>query len=158
MDHPYTDKRKRQTRCGRLTERMSSCLAPHFFCSTVHEVLNAVIRCVYSKHRSLEKENTRPHTTRGALGWYRPSVGVPRDVGCCALVVFVAYIFSVQFSIRRHQSSPAQQRQRLHTSRASLGEREIAAGRLGKASIGSNAAVPIVHPTGPPHTTLSHVH
>ena len=31
-------------------------------------------------------------------GWYRPSVGVPRDVGCCALVVFVAYIFSVQFS------------------------------------------------------------
>ena len=22
----------------------------------------------------------------------------PRDVGCCALVVFVAYIFSVQFS------------------------------------------------------------
>ena len=36
-------------------------------------------------------------TARGALGWYRPSVGVPRDVGCCALVVFVAYIFSVQF-------------------------------------------------------------
>ena len=26
-----------------------------------------------------------------------PSVGVPRDVGRCALVVFVAYIFSVQF-------------------------------------------------------------
>ena len=26
------------------------------------------------------------------------SVGVPRDVGCCALVVFAAYIFSVQFS------------------------------------------------------------
>ena len=39
-------------------------------------------------------------TARGALGWYRPSVGVPRDVGCCALVVFVAYIFSVQFSCR----------------------------------------------------------
>ena len=37
-------------------------------------------------------------TARGALGWYRPSVGVPRDVGCCALVVFVAYIFSVQLS------------------------------------------------------------
>ena len=36
-------------------------------------------------------------TARSALGWYRPSVGVPRDVGCCALVVFVAYIFSVQF-------------------------------------------------------------
>ena len=38
-------------------------------------------------------------TARGALGWYRPSVGVPRDVGCCALVVFVAYIFSVQFRL-----------------------------------------------------------
>ena len=36
-------------------------------------------------------------TARGALGWYRPSVGVPRDVGCCAPVVFAAYIFSVQF-------------------------------------------------------------
>ena len=35
-------------------------------------------------------------TAQGALGWYRPSVGVPRDVGCCALV---AYIFSVQFSL-----------------------------------------------------------
>ena len=39
-------------------------------------------------------------TARGALGWYRPSVGVPRDVGCCALVVFAAYIFSVQFMWR----------------------------------------------------------
>ena len=37
-------------------------------------------------------------TARGALGWYRPSVGVPRDVGCGVHVVSVAYIFSVQFS------------------------------------------------------------
>ena len=38
-----------------------------------------------------------------ALGWYRPSVGVPRDVGRCALVVFAAYIFSVQFPPFRGQ-------------------------------------------------------
>ena len=49
------------------------------------------------------QKNPPPHTTplrpgtrgaataRGALGWYRPSVGVPRDVGCCALVVYAAY-------------------------------------------------------------------
>eukprot|EP00964_Phaeocystis_antarctica_P143273 scaffold108781_cov56-Phaeocystis_antarctica.AAC.1 len=37
-------------------------------------------------------------TERGALGWYRPSVGVPRDVGCRALVVYAANSFSVQFS------------------------------------------------------------
>jgi membrane-associated phospholipid phosphatase len=43
-----------------------------------------------------------------ALGWYRPSVGVPRDVGRCALVVFVAYIFSVQFSTaKRNEDRPA---------------------------------------------------
>ena len=47
-------------------------------------------------------------TARGALGWYRPSVGVPRDVGCCALVVFVAYIFSVQFN--RETSRPRLER------------------------------------------------
>ena len=35
-------------------------------------------------------------TARGALGWYIPSVGVPRDVGYGVLVVSVAYIFSVQ--------------------------------------------------------------
>ena len=28
---------------------------------------------------------------------YRPSVGVPRDVGCQTLVVYAAYFFSVQF-------------------------------------------------------------
>ena len=49
-------------------------------------------------------------TARGALGWYRPSVGVPRDVGCCALVVFVAYIFSVQFSSPKITSLVASQR------------------------------------------------
>ena len=33
-----------------------------------------------------------------ALGWYIPSVGVPRDVGCRTLVVYAANLFSVQFS------------------------------------------------------------
>ena len=36
-------------------------------------------------------------TARGALGWYRPSVGVPRDVGCRRRIR-VANLFSVQFS------------------------------------------------------------
>ena len=45
-----------------------------------------------------------------ALGWYRPGVGVPRDVGCRALVVntlnselvvYAANLFSVQFPGRR---------------------------------------------------------
>ena len=43
---------------------------------------------------------------------YRPSVGVPRDVGCCALVVFAAYFFSVQFSIR-HIPPQAQRRRKV---------------------------------------------
>ena len=33
---------------------------------------------------------------RSALGWYRPSVGVPRDVGC-RRCIRVANLFSVQF-------------------------------------------------------------
>ena len=37
-------------------------------------------------------------TARGALGWYRPSVGVPRDVGC-RRCIRVANLFSVQFSV-----------------------------------------------------------
>ena len=39
-------------------------------------------------------------TARGALGWYIPSVGAPRDVGCRAVVVYVANSFSVQFSLQ----------------------------------------------------------
>ena len=38
-------------------------------------------------------------TARGALGWYRPSVGVSRDVGCRALVVYAANLFSVHADI-----------------------------------------------------------
>ena len=35
------------------------------------------------------------------------SVGVPRDVGCRALVVYAAHLFSVQFTLRRQSSLPS---------------------------------------------------
>ena len=39
---------------------------------------------------------------RSALGWYRPSVGVPRDVGFYSGNVRVAALFSVQFRSEAH--------------------------------------------------------
>ena len=39
-------------------------------------------------------------TARSALGWYRPSVGVPRDVGC-RRCIRVANLFSVQLALIR---------------------------------------------------------
>ena len=33
-------------------------------------------------HTPLSPGKRGAATARGALGWYRPSVGVPRDVGC----------------------------------------------------------------------------
>ena len=39
-------------------------------------------------------------TARSALGWYRPSVGVPRDVGCRALEGKAANLFSGSVQLR----------------------------------------------------------
>ena len=36
-------------------------------------------------------------STNVPRAWYRPSVGVPRDVGCRALVEYAANLFSAQF-------------------------------------------------------------
>ena len=41
------------------------------------------------------------------LGWYRPSVGVPRDVGCRRCIyIRVANLFSVQFRRARQALAP----------------------------------------------------
>ena len=50
----------------------------------------------WPRHTPLSPGKRGAATARGALGWYRPSVGVPRDVGCRAVVVYVANSFSVQ--------------------------------------------------------------
>ena len=41
-------------------------------------------------------------TARSARGWYRPSVGGPRDVGC-RRSIRVANLFSVQFTVHAKQ-------------------------------------------------------